>query len=379
MSVRSKFVTGWILALVFGVAGCGWFGGEEEEDMDGLLPTLSEVTNLPAEAEAEPKVERLGLHLNVGDRFPLLKTVEQRLYQSSPSGLITNSSTLELLLAITVEEVEAERMRFAVRYHNVRYTHNVAGESIAYDSRSPQLPIPPAARVYHGLVDNEFSFWIGPDNRITELVGFREFLTRCLAGVPEQEQQAMLAKLSNLQGAQGIANFVDDSIGLLPYDSDTPHHSFVRVGDTWSRSSHLTQPVPMKSTTNFTLKSLDDKIAQIDVLGTVEAAHGGGTPSDFRWTLRKGHCFGSCTIDRATGLPIRSRVERYLDMNVQVTGSESFEQRKEIVTTIRAFPEQGETETVAVPQQAAVVPVGGAVAPLANTRSVQTAAVGAAN
>lgn len=55
-------------------------------------------------------------------------------------------------------------------------------------------------------------------------------------------------------------------------------------------------------------------------------------------SLKKGEITGSCMIDRASGLPLTSRVQRQMDMTVEVPGQRPFEQRKTIVTTIESFP-----------------------------------------
>jgi hypothetical protein len=63
-------------------------------------------------------------------------------------------------------------------------------------------------------------------------------------------------------------------------------------------------------------------------------------------SLRSGHCVGTCMIDRKSGLPIQSRVTRQLDMTVELPTGARFDQRKEVITMIRAFPEQDGAATV---------------------------------
>jgi len=58
--------------------------------------------------------------------------------------------------------------------------------------------------------------------------------------------------------------------------------------------------------------------------------------------IRGGKSFGSCLIDRKTGLPLESKIERFLETTVKLASGKEFEQQKEIVTTIRAFPHQEE-------------------------------------
>ncbi len=327
---------------VAGLAGCGWFGGEDSEATDEDFPELGADSQSaePAEAAATGSLK---LNLKVGDRFPLMKTVKQTLSQRSLRGQIISSSELNLLLTITVDEVQESRTRMSVRYNSVRYTHDIAGEKVLYDSSVTTSRIPKEAQAYHGLVNNGFSFWLGADNKIIELVGFNDFLGRSVRNVPIDERQAVFNELEKMSGEEGIANFVDDSIGLLPYGNGAVETSpVINVGHTWERKRQVVRPVPMYLSTKYTLKELNNKVALIDVIGTISPSttFHPSSQNGANLTIRSGHCFGDCTIDRATGLPLNSQIERFLDMTVQLASGVEFEQQKQIVTTIRTFPAQ---------------------------------------
>ncbi|MFO1022528.1 MAG: hypothetical protein U0903_17795 [Planctomycetales bacterium] len=57
-------------------------------------------------------------------------------------------------------------------------------------------------------------------------------------------------------------------------------------------------------------------------------------------TVRAGQHYGSCTIDRRTGLPINSQINEDLAMKVKLPSGKEFDQRKQTITIIRAFPAQ---------------------------------------
>lgn len=335
------------------LSGCGWFGNDPDEAGVELPPL--------AEPLPRANVESLELNLKVGDRFPLMKTVTQELRQASVIGPALSQTRLELLLTLTVEDVQPDRKRLGVRYNRVRYSQDVAGEKFDFDSASVQPPVPRAALPYLGLVNNGFAFWIGRDNQIIEPVGFPEFLGRCVQNVPQAERAQVLGKFAQTTADEGIANFVDDSIGLLPYDIDGKAPGNVAEGDTWTRERRLMQPMPLYLQNRYTLRELTPQIAEIDILGSVTPAT---TSSDLSNSstivqasaevdpqkkrsaetpdviVRNGKSFGTCTIDRPTGLPLKSNVERYLDMTVRLPNGLEFEQRKRTVTTIQAFPQQ---------------------------------------
>lgn len=334
----------WLVVwLIVVVPGCDWWGAEEQPDAHAPIPDFKTLVSDSRSAPAEPA--QLDLKLKVGDRFPLLKTVEQSLTQQTQQGEQTSHSTMELSLAITVEEERGGHKRMGVRYDRVRYRQDIAGEQIEFDSQNPQEPLPMAVKAYAGLPGNGFSFWIGSDNQLIELVGFEDFLKRCVKSVAPAQRQEVMAALLESAGDEGIANFVDDSIGLLPYRPEADEHaSAVRVGDRWERKRQVVRPIPMYLTSVYTLSELTDRTARIDIVGSIShsTTYGpsGQQQNDLQVTVTGGHSLGSCTIDRDTGLPLNSRVERYLEMTVQLADGVQFKQQKRILTTMRAFPQQ---------------------------------------
>ena len=350
-------VAGWVgvAGLMLSLSGCGWFGAaNSEKDSEEAIPELGERAKLEKSRETAKKelpAENLEFRLKVGTRFPLFKTVEQRLRQLSPNGgrPIESSSHLTMKLFVTVEAIEQGVKRLGVSYQQVRYEHDIAGEKVSYDSALLPTTVPDAAWVYHGLVDNGFSFELGVDNRIVQVFDFEAFLKRCVRHAPASQQQALLTRLAATQEDEGIANFIDDSVGMLPYNVDDLNaNATVKVGASWRKSREITRPIPMTIDTAYRLGEINDRYATLELFGHIVPAqiqhasnsvqHAGATE---KMTLRNGHCFGTCTIDRESGLPIQSHVTRRMDLTLELPTGAKFDQIKEIVTTIRTFPEQG--------------------------------------
>lgn len=344
-----------VWGVLLSLSGCGWFGSEKADSGgDEVIPELGDRAKEPIIREASNKVistENLELRLKVGDRFPLMKTVEQRLRQLSPSGgrPIESSSKLSMTLAITVEKIEQGVKTLGVRYQRVRYEHDIAGEKVSYDSALFPKTIPAAAQIYHGLLDNGFSFELGADNRIVEVHDFETFLKRCVRHAPASQQKELLTRLVATQEDEGIANFVDDSVGMLPYNIDDLNAGGdVKVGSSWRKTREIIRPFPMTIDTAYRLANINERYATLELFGQIVPAriqhasnalqHVGATE---KMTLRNGHCFGTCTIDRDSGLPIQSHVTRQMDLTLELPTGAKFDQMKEIVTTIRTFPEQG--------------------------------------
>lgn len=278
----------------------------------------------------------LSLQLPVGTRFPLVKTIEQRLTQQLSTGPVIGQSKLELQLSLLVEEQQADRRRMGVRYHRVRYWQDLGGEIVSYDSASPPAMTPPAALSYAGLKDNTFSFWLGADNRVQELVGFNEFLRRCVANVPLDQRQNVLNQLASLGSEDGLANFVDDSIGLLPNPADPQLAGQpLQVGSRWA--------APAKGAAGMSclLQELTPTTAQIALVGQVTPSNYVDDIRQLKLTVQGGQCSGLCIVDRKTGMPTQCRIDRRVDMVAQLADGTEIPQRKEIVTTVMAYLDQG--------------------------------------
>ena len=354
---RSSLRISWLLLFLIGsFSGCGWFGSDEAIPLEEDLPELSLSDpspielNSPDNEASEDATHEHQPSLNVGDRFPLVKTVIQTLSQPTPQGVQTSQTNLEMQLTITVEEIQDDRKRLSVWYQRVRYSQNISGKRIEFDSESPQNPVPLEARAYQGLVKNGFSFWTDANNHVFELSHFDDFLKQCLANIPPTERHKTFEKLMGNSGEGGMATFIDENIGLLPYRLGSHgENSIVKAGDSWKRDRRLTFPFPMHLSNKCTLKSLTDLEAQIDIVGDITPVRSmppqASKNAPVSLQVRGGHTFGSCTIDRRTGLPLRSRVERHIDMIVQVSDGESFQQQKKIVTTIKSLPNADDSES----------------------------------
>lgn len=354
-------ITRWVgmCGLLLSLSGCGWFGSKSSDsESDEAIPELGEHAKPSTNREAANKTiatENLELRLKVGDRFPLIKTVEQRLRQQSPDGRppIVSSSKLQMTLAIIVEDIDRGGKTLGVRYQRVRYEHDIAGEKVSYDSALLPKTVPNAAQVYHGLLDNGFSFELGADNRIVQVHEFESFLKRCVRHAPASQQKELLTRLVATQEDEGIANFVDDSVGMLPYNIDDLNAGGdVKVGTSWRKNRQIVRPFPMSIDTAYRLANINERYATLELFGKIQPAriqHASNTIQSAgateKMTLRGGHSFGTCTIDRESGLPIQSHVSRTMNLTLELPTGVKFDQTKDIVTTIQSFPEQDSSAT----------------------------------
>ena len=333
----------------------------------GNPPTNSQVE---LASFVEP-AQRLELRLKPGDRFPLVKTVTQNLTQKSQQYPAVAQTQLELQMVLEVQQMRPDASLLRVVYSRVGYQHNINGQQLAFDSATHQGPVPAGAAPYFGMVNNGFSFWLGKDNTIKELVGYDQFLQRCVQHVPAQNQSAVLAEVTARFGSDGVANFVDDVIGLLPYDHsvDSSAATKVAVGDVWTRKRRLMQSVPVDIQSTCRLESLTDKTATINITGTIAAATDGNATGPVR--INSGRTMGSCVVDRSTGLPIELTRSSFMALEVTTANGQTVHQDKRIETSIRTLSSTPRPVVSAPSQQFQQQPTSAGMQP--NTGPVATA------
>ena len=344
-----------LVSLIVSATGCGKndaVTGENPDGDDFALGNLLDDIDLteggspsenPVDAShaadiknaANPQVSNnsdpLKLRLVRGDRFPLVKTIEQTLINKSAEFPGSASTKLDLHMDLAVEETKPDSVLLSVVYRRVSYLHDISGQVLSFDSATPHEVIPPALAPYAGMVGNGFSFWLGTDNRIQQIVGYEEFLNRCVQNVPPENREQITIGLRDNQ----VAGFIDDSVGLLPYTSEaTPDATSIAVGDEWIRTRRLAGSAPVEVQTTCRLISLDEFQAEISLTGQIIPDTTAANESNV--TILSGRSSGSCTVDRATGLPIESTRTRFMNLQVDAGNGQLIDQEKQVKTTVRA-------------------------------------------
>lgn len=350
MKSRSRWFV-WLLAGLF-LAGSGylwWEGAPDDfDDEETIEPPAIQAAVEPA---GPVKAEKLNVKLRQGASFPLRKTVTETVTQNTANGPLVSTTKLNILLAIRVQEVQTEKTRLRVDYQHVEYERTLGAEKVYYNSKLKSSDVPLEAQPYRGLVDNGFEFWIGQNHKVIETLDFRSFLERCVRFVPEAQREDVLRQFVMKTGEERIANFIDDSFGLLP-----KHDAAVKPGVTWKKTRQVARPIPLQLISDCTLTRLDDETANVEIHGKVTpSAPVGKAAADLhgvQLTITGGTITGQCRIRRVSGLPEHSDMTRLLEMTVRLPGGRQVRQTKKTQTVIAVYSPQGSPKALAMPTPA---------------------------
>lgn len=314
----------------------------------GTSQMVSAQGTYPSGAITAPQMQTAGaldkvqlkLNLQQGMRLPLRKIVETELTQGGENGLPeVHRSRLEIGLILSVEEQRAGQTRLGVRYNNIKLTRDAGGRRLEFDSANSilQTSSSPELLAYKTMVGDGFSYWVSDDNKVVGVEGFHEFMNRCLGHMHDAAQRAAMLGIEG-SSEDGLADFVDSTIGLLPYNSAKA------IGEQWSREISIGRPVPMKRTETYTLKDFDPVVATVQVSAKISPSTSVGRQQlddgGVRVVIEGGHLHGESEIFRDTGLPKHSQTTESLNMLVQMSGGVEFRQTKQTTTTIAAYPPQ---------------------------------------
>ena len=331
------------LLLIIAIAGCQRAENQSVSSMTADNPS-ERISAIPV-AQAKPAdLVDLRLRVQTGERFPLIKTVEQQVTQTSSSSASANAITrLQLSLILLVEDVTDDSVVFNVRYTRVHYAHNVDGHRNIYDSTTSSGPIPHDAIPYAGLVNNGYSIRIGRSNRVEELIGHDLFLQRCVIEVPHDRRQTLMNEVAVRFGDEGVAGFIPDTIGLLPFDTDAKPElaSRVQEGDSWNYERKLMQPIPVHLKSMCRVVRVTPAMAEIDIAGRItpgQSYSSSGSSGSHSIRIVGGITSGTCIVDRASGLPIDVDRQEILNIDVLSSKGTRISQAKRISTTVRLFP-----------------------------------------
>lgn len=273
----------------------------------------------------------LTLKVAQGDRFSLVRSVSQTLRQKVLPQAVLAINDLQLSFDLAVKEVRADSITMNVVYRRVVYEHNIEGQQLSWDSASGR-PAPMAVASYAAMVNQGFNIVLSRDNRIKSVDGYDEFIRRCVSVAPDGLKEVVRGRLNQSLPAADVADLVDSTIGLLPFQSNDSD-VMLAEGDEWTREQ-ATGDGSARIRTSCRLRELTPLTAEIAIRTRIAADDAQATGSSVRITGGEGA--GTCLIDCRTGLPITSERTQSLTLVVPTAKGTLAEQEKLIRTTVRS-------------------------------------------
>jgi hypothetical protein len=209
-----------------------------------------------------PRQVQLGLKLEEGDVYRLRVISQSITATSSESGDSTTYDTSGFDVTFTVAEVDEDGNTWIDAVYDWAMANTRAGTGEV----EPPEEVDPSEEGLGELEGKGFSFRVGPNGEVLEIAGHNDLLDAVLeeVGLTDEEIQLGLGQMmESLIGDDGLKAQLSDIIISYP-------DGRVAVGDSWTVNVELPGMLALLVESTYTLRELDEGIATIDVVSTVQ-------------------------------------------------------------------------------------------------------------
>lgn len=322
-----KFLKYLMLLCVITLLGCDQWQSTTENELVKELPDLPSM--VPASSAKNSDSDSAAIRsefaaFKMGQQFTYEKSITHTLTQATGDPSNKSVVQIDLVFTLWVEEIQQDRTRFGLRFQQVKYSQNIAGEKIEYDSEARPETIPAAVQAVHDLTQQKLSIWRDAQGVISQLSGW-----------PKQDSAIRTVSHSQAAEVPTISDLLDPAFDLL---AEARTRDKLAEGQSWITQQQFAGTVSLIEKLNCFCKSKNSQSVDVDVTGTITPGlnledHQFANSSPVK--VSSGHTIGKVRYDVNTGLPEHSTWQRYILMQVNLESGEKFEQRKDTRTALK--------------------------------------------
>ncbi len=258
---------------------------------------------------AQEKV-KLRVNLEEGETYSLTMSTTQNISQV----IMGMDNEINQTIGFTIDMNVIDRTmngNFDINMTYARVRHSTDGMmgSFDYDSEDPNSEPTPQSMGYAALVDQSIGVIMDERGKINEVKKVEELVTNMIEffevpeGPEKEEMKTMLeAEFNSEKMTQQFGNFTT----VYPEKE-------MGVGESWTQDQSVDTGFPMTLTTTYTVTDISDSTVELDVKSTVATSETAEPIENMGMEMTydlSGEQFGTVTIDRKTGLTIRSEIKQ---------------------------------------------------------------------
>ena len=173
---------------------------------------------------------------------------------------ITTNATAVTYMELTESGADADT--YQIWYGEIGMGMSGMGQNQSFTSDTASLEmVDPMSKVLAGLSDKKFSAKITRKGIVQEVMGLEEMVKKATEGMPGGP--AASEQISGSFGDDGLAKNLETTTDIFP-DGE------VKEGDSWTKTQYTSTGLPLISTTTYTLKTMVDGVATIEVSAVLE-------------------------------------------------------------------------------------------------------------
>ncbi|HSZ58373.1 MAG TPA: DUF6263 family protein [Tepidisphaeraceae bacterium] len=266
---------------------------------------------------AQDKLD-LRLRFSKGDVHDMVINLDQTIDQTIQNTRQQTTQSITIGYTFTVDDLDDQgTASISVRYKSVAvHSKSQAGE-VNYDSTQPGTYVPSVVGNLAALVGQGYSMKIAPSGTVTQVSGLDALLKLVLGklSIPEgpvrtAAELALKQRLDEQNVKASLASI------FAPFPAEP-----VAIGQSWYHKTQLNLGFPLTVETTYTLKSRDNGMATVELVGRASTAPGStidlGQQSKMTYDLQ-GELHGQIQIQESTGWPWLATTTQTLTGNATV-------------------------------------------------------------
>lgn len=229
-------------------------------------PTLLAQKGKSKSKAKQPAIE-LKLQLKSGNIYRMWMFTDQDITQDVSGQKITVKQVIGMGYRYEVQSVDnAGTATVKMTYDSIVVRNKTPMGEMEFNSANPEASkATPGTEPYRAMLGAEFILKLTKEGKVESINGVEEMMGKIVNGMGriEAAQKAALEQsLKKMISSEAMAETIERAMNIYPI---TP----VKVGDSWKQTMEVAVGMPMSVSTTYTLKSITNGIADVDVQSTI--------------------------------------------------------------------------------------------------------------
>jgi len=206
------------------------------------------------------------LDLEKGKEYIQKTQVENVLKRTMQGQVMESNQTQSSAIIVEMLEDNGKTDTYKIEYGVIDMSSSMMGQSQSFTSDTTSLEtVDPMSAMLAGMTGKEFKAKITEKGRVEEVMDLGELVKVATANLPGGPATAEI--MSESLGDNGFTKNIELTTDIFP---DKP----VKVGDSWTKEQFTSTGLPIVANTTYTLKSVDNGTAVVDVTAKLETDPG---------------------------------------------------------------------------------------------------------
>ena len=209
--------------------------------------------------------------LEKGQTYPLVTYQKDVQTMTAPDGK-SQSGTSEMTdeMSFTVNDIQNGIYDITINLTGKRNSQTANGKTVAIDTKQAEPKdeqLKMMWKVNKALVGNKLNLKMSESGKVVSITGFDAVYNKISSSVGStikdaKEKAAFLNSFKQSFNQKMLKDQFDKNLVIIPAKG-------AKIGEKWSQSENATPDGKIKLTTTYTLKSVDNGVAQISVTGGI--------------------------------------------------------------------------------------------------------------